>query len=318
MHSPTPNSRQSFLRESVSITEPLQNRQVREARLLPSPSAANTLVDQAKRCWANGQYKEAATLFEQALEVKPRGRLSAFAATCWMLHRDPEEAERASGLFFKRYLLPENRTAVSQAKRVTLDEASGTIHLMQVLSNVCCSHALSLHNVADVSSENGYRRTPVAEWLKDIKPYTKHYRPNERSLQILASLSSIVAARCEACKDADLIVPIPCSTNSANRCPLDIATLMSKFLNIPLAEEGALKRDPAPEPMKSIKSYVQRKQMIDQTMHSYTRLVQGRSVILVDDVCENGTTLNEACRSLLTAGAKSVSAFVTTKTLSAS
>lgn len=120
----------------------------------------------------------------------------------------------------------------------------------------------------------------------------------------------------EISKKSYLIVPIPTATQRIRQRSFDHAKLLSRQLarNLKLETANALRRIGQSRQLGS-----RRSDRLVQTKDNYVvkdpRRIQGRNILLVDDVVTTGATLQAASQALKSAGAKSVDALVFAKRL---
>jgi ComF family protein len=107
---------------------------------------------------------------------------------------------------------------------------------------------------------------------------------------------------------ADLIVPVPLHAarqreRGYNQSAL-LAMPLSRVSNLPVAEP-ALERVKVTTPQVTLNA-VERKANVRAAFEARSDLVRGRRVLLVDDVCTTGATLESSSIALRQAGAASV------------
>jgi ComF family protein len=107
---------------------------------------------------------------------------------------------------------------------------------------------------------------------------------------------------------ADLIVPVPLHKARLHERGYNQSTLLARQLarasGLPLAEE-ALKRIRATTPQVSLNA-IEREANVRDAFEAHANLVVGRRILLVDDVCTTGATLDACSRALKQGGATSV------------
>jgi predicted amidophosphoribosyltransferase len=111
----------------------------------------------------------------------------------------------------------------------------------------------------------------------------------------------------------DLIVPIPPSRKRAYQPVIQIANAIAARLDKPIGEAGVKKVKETPE-LKDVFDYGQRSKLLDGAFEADPSVVDGKDVLLVDDLYRSGATANIVAHSLLNAGAKSVHMLAMTKT----
>jgi ComF family protein len=107
---------------------------------------------------------------------------------------------------------------------------------------------------------------------------------------------------------ADLIVPVPLHASRLRERGYNQSTLLAQQLShtsgLPLVE-SALKRIRATSPQVTLNA-AERKINVSNAFEASGDIVQGRQVLLVDDVCTTGATLGSSSVALRQAGAASV------------
>jgi ComF family protein len=107
---------------------------------------------------------------------------------------------------------------------------------------------------------------------------------------------------------ADLIVPVPLHQARLRERGYNQSTLLGERLarasGLPLVE-SALRRVKATVPQITLTA-AQRQANVQDAFEARAELVQGQRVLLIDDVCTTGSTLEACQRALKRAGAQSV------------
>jgi len=111
----------------------------------------------------------------------------------------------------------------------------------------------------------------------------------------------------------DLIVPVP-PTRVRRVQPLhQICDELGKRFRVPVMKASIKKISGAAE-LKNLHEFEDRRRLLEHAVTADRRLVEGRSVLLVDDLVRSGATMNAVAEALTTAGASSVYAFALTQT----
>jgi len=135
-----------------------------------------------------------------------------------------------------------------------------------------------------------------------------HLKYNGRAC-LAEPLGSLIVERWEkAALPADLIVPVPLHPARLRERGYNQSTLLAHQLaqacGLPVVED-ALRRVKATLPQITLNAE-QRKVNVQDAFEAQADLVQGRRVLLIDDVCTTGATLAACSHALKQAGATSV------------
>lgn len=111
----------------------------------------------------------------------------------------------------------------------------------------------------------------------------------------------------------DYIIPAPFSTNRINQPVVLISKELSSRTNIPTIE--ALYKKGNIVSLKNLNSTDEKINELKKTIHIvHNELIKNKSILLIDDLYDSGSTLNISTQILLDNGAKSVSVLAMTKT----
>ena len=115
----------------------------------------------------------------------------------------------------------------------------------------------------------------------------------------------------------DLIIPMPPSNISRPSQPvLKLARGVSSRTGILVLEDALVKIKETPQ-LKNVYDYHERTELLKDAFRAERSLVQGKSLLLLDDLYRSGATMNEASRVLRETGnAKMVYVLALTKTRS--
>ncbi|MBI2958090.1 MAG: ComF family protein [Chloroflexi bacterium] len=115
---------------------------------------------------------------------------------------------------------------------------------------------------------------------------------------------------------ADILVPVPLHVHRMRERGYNQSTLLARdlghTLNIPLDEENLLRRKDTP-PQARTPSADQRQRNVSGAFAMRSRKLKGKRVLLIDDVCTSGATLDSCARVLKRAGSASVWGFTLAK-----
>jgi ComF family protein len=111
--------------------------------------------------------------------------------------------------------------------------------------------------------------------------------------------------------DCDLIVPVPLHGSRLRSRGYNQAALLAKHiardLNLPLDQKAA-RRTRATKPLAQSMDRHERRTIVAGAFTADPSRVDGRRILLIDDVVTTGATLDECASALRTAGAVSIQA----------
>ncbi|MGH9864154.1 MAG: ComF family protein [Candidatus Acidiferrales bacterium] len=114
--------------------------------------------------------------------------------------------------------------------------------------------------------------------------------------------------------EIDCIVPAPPSQSRKSQPVVEIAKELSKRLGIPVCEDALVKAEATPQ-MKNIKEWSERENLLRKAIQVGAANLTGKSILLVDDLIQSGSTLRCAAEVLVNqGGARAVYALVLTRT----
>lgn len=112
----------------------------------------------------------------------------------------------------------------------------------------------------------------------------------------------------------DSVLAAPASRTRVAQPSVEIAWQLAVRLGLPMCEDAVVKVTPTPQ-MKNIDEWAERQRVLYEAIQGGPDDVRGKSVLLVDDLIESGSTLRRTADVLLqSGGAKAVYALVLTRT----
>ena len=112
----------------------------------------------------------------------------------------------------------------------------------------------------------------------------------------------------------DCIVPAPPSKGRVSQPVVELAREVAKCLGVPEYEAGVVKVKETPS-MKNIPDWWERQRVLEEAVQAGSDVVNGKAVLLLDDLVESGSTLRRAADVLLkNGGASAVYAVALTRT----
>jgi len=150
------------------------------------------------------------------------------------------------------------------------------------------------------------RRTEVGELLYRLK-----YRSDASALEEIGAVAEKFIRSWGVA--FDVIVPAP-PTRSRRVQPLhQIADELAKRFRVPVIKAVSKKAAGAAE-LKNLREYHEREAVLEGALMVDARTINGKRVLLLDDLIRSGATLSAVARALNEAGAATVLAFALTRT----
>ncbi len=100
----------------------------------------------------------------------------------------------------------------------------------------------------------------------------------------------------------ECVVPAPPSMRRASQPVVDLARELAKRLGVPVCENAVVKVKETPS-MKNIPDWFERQRVLGEAVKAGPGDVKGKTVLLLDDLVESGSTLRRAADVLLKDGA---------------
>ena len=127
------------------------------------------------------------------------------------------------------------------------------------------------------------------------------------NLKLLGAMMSDTFLSCGM--EGEIIVPVPMTEKDEKKRGFNQSELLARDigerLNIPVLPALSKTKDTAPQ--KELSGRARRENVKGCFSAAYAEYLAGRRILLVDDVFTTGATANECARTLLSAGAASVS-----------
>jgi predicted amidophosphoribosyltransferase len=155
---------------------------------------------------------------------------------------------------------------------------------------------------------NGVDRTGIGELV-----YRAKYEGDAKAVRELAALVAERAAQHPGIRRADLVLAVPaCPSRTSLMLPDVLAEAIARAIDRPRPRDVLVKTRPTN--VKDLAGAEERVAALQGAYH-VTRRLEGRRVVLVDDLLQSGSTLNHVAGLLRQAGASEVIGFAATKTL---
>lgn len=175
--------------------------------------------------------------------------------------------------------------------------------------NVKICHKNSQYKLGAATS---YNEEAVRKLIWQLK-----YRGRTGNAAPLAKLLLHYLETCNLKLETFLVVPVPLSKTRLRKRGYNQATLLAKILSenlkLPVVDNALIRIKDAP-PQAEVRDWETRKTNIQNSFSvADSALIKNKNVILVDDVFTSGATLNEAAKTLKSAGVKQILALVVAK-----
>lgn len=152
------------------------------------------------------------------------------------------------------------------------------------------------------------KRTDLGELVYQLKYGMKKGVLEE----IIAAAEEFVRGRWQL--NFDCVVPAPPSVTRRTQPVVEIARGLADRLGI-VTCENAVAKVKSTSQMKNVKDWAERKKLLEEAIQKGSGDVEGKRILLVDDLMESGSTLRRVADVLLNeAGAASIHALVLTRT----
>lgn len=133
--------------------------------------------------------------------------------------------------------------------------------------------------------------------------------------QIAATMAGFFTDKAEVLSRIGLVIPMPASTPRAVQPVTTIASKLAQQLRKPFSENAIRKTKETPS-LKGITDLAQRRELLDGAFEGDRAQLNGKGVLLVDDLYRSGSTANAATLALIAAGASPVYFLAATRTRS--
>lgn len=139
------------------------------------------------------------------------------------------------------------------------------------------------------------KRSEIGELLYQLK-----YRSDATTVASLADTAAAFVAGWRP--GVDLLVPVPPSRQRATQPVLLVAQALAQRLGVPCASTCVTKVHDVPE-LKNVYDYSERDRLLTGAHQVDKAQVQGRKVLLFDDLYRSGATMNAISAALYDSGA---------------
>ena len=175
-------------------------------------------------------------------------------------------------------------------------------------------YTLDRHTISSVPTDDPYRwdtkRTELGQLVYELK-----YGKNWGALELIVETAEdFIRNQWEGLPALECIVPAPPSVSARGLQPVvAIARALASRLAVEVCEKAVEKIRPTPQ-MKNVGDWAQRRQTLREAIQRGTGNVEGKKVLIFDDLMESGSTLGRVTDVLRSAGASEVYALALTRT----
>ncbi len=167
---------------------------------------------------------------------------------------------------------------------------------MKLLGPWVAGYVLDYHSISATPTGDPYHPFEMKYTELGSRLYQFKYRGD----------SSVVADIVETAEDfikrsgikVNCVVPAPPSMRRASQPVIELARELANRLDVPVCENVVVKVKETPS-MKNIPDWFERQRVLGEAVGAGSGDVKGKSVLLVDDLVESGSTLRRAADVLL-------------------
>lgn len=180
-----------------------------------------------------------------------------------------------------------------------------TINPIKLSGNWTQGYALDIHTIDSTFigyDEYGHevfetRRSEIGELLYRLK-----YKSDKTALdEIIDTVANFLENYREIIDAIAAIIPVPPSKNRAFQPVLEITKSLSLRIKIPFHDDVLVKTRETPE-LKDVYEYEKRMELLKNAFDIGSNLLNGKSILLFDDLFRSGATLNAITEILYNRG----------------
>jgi predicted amidophosphoribosyltransferase len=153
-------------------------------------------------------------------------------------------------------------------------------------------------------------RSPIGELLFQLK-----YRGKDNVAEVARVMAAFFDNKPNGLAKIDLIVPVPPSTPRQTQPVVEVAAAVAKRLGKAFSSTAVRKGKETPG-LKNIHDPEQRRELLRDAFDVDSDEVNGKGILLIDDLYRSGATANAVTVALLAAGAGRVYFLAATRTRS--
>ncbi len=174
--------------------------------------------------------------------------------------------------------------------------------------------ALSLHMV--LTEGGGFVRTPIAQLVREAKPYDTGWNAGsrEKAAKLATMLIDFIRVH-PTYSRVPLVAAVPASNPNK---PFDLPTFLVEQIAAATGKEivtASIRKTRQTQPMKSFATLADKVANIKDAFQVDQARLTGNRIILIDDIYQTGTSINEVSRALRSAGVRQVFGLTLTKTI---
>ncbi|MFH1861615.1 MAG: phosphoribosyltransferase family protein [bacterium] len=159
--------------------------------------------------------------------------------------------------------------------------------------------------------------TALGQWVRMAKSYgTDRIERGDRQIAglIADQMVEFVQRHPLYRHSAGLVAVPPSNPEKAFDLPEAIASMVAADCGIPFLKDALYKQRITAQ-MKRCLTLEEKRDNIADSIGAQAEMVQGKRLLLIDDILESGVTLEETCRALRRAGVAEIMGLIATKTL---
>ncbi len=161
-------------------------------------------------------------------------------------------------------------------------------------------YVLDFHSISSTPTGDPYYRFDTKYTELGHRVYGFKYR-SDRSL--MGDIIDTVEEFIKGWKPpVDCVVPVPPSLTRGSQPVVELVRELATRLGLPGCEDAVVKVKATPA-MKNIPDWSERQKVLREAVQAGPGDVKGKSVLLLDDIIESGSTLRRAAEVLLEGGA---------------
>jgi len=179
-----------------------------------------------------------------------------------------------------------------------------SIHPINLSGNWTKGYALDIHTIDStfIGYKYGHevfdtRRSEIGELLYRLK-----FKSDKTALgEIIDTVANFLENSWKIVDAIAAIIPVPPSKNRAFQPVLEITKSLSSRLKIPFHDDLLVKTKETPE-LKDVYEYKKRMELLKNAFDIGSNVLNGKSILLLDDLYRSGATLNAITEILYNQG----------------